>query len=203
MFGHDDNSDTTATADTALDASNNNLDGTTATSPTTPLTDQTDQSTPSDLMGSTNQVPDNAPYDPDSTPSSSDSDDDKDSADSTSNTATASSDDKAKDLSNSGSQPDNDELLDLKKQSLEQLIPLVGHLDQTPEEKYRTTMMMIQATDDSSLIKDAYSAAQKISNDKTRAQALLDIVNEINYFTQVASSGDDSDSDDDKDDASN
>jgi hypothetical protein len=47
-------------------------------------------------------------------------------------------------------------------------------------------MMMIQASDNHNLIKVAYEAAQKISNEKERAQALLDIVNEINYFTQQA-----------------
>ncbi|MDZ7744428.1 MAG: hypothetical protein U5K77_01560 [Candidatus Saccharibacteria bacterium] len=81
---------------------------------------------------------------------------------------------------------DDDEtgLLDIKKEALSQLGPLVGHLDQSPEEKFRTTMMMIQATDDQSMVKDAYDAAQAISDDKARAQALLDVINEINYFTQ-------------------
>jgi hypothetical protein len=76
------------------------------------------------------------------------------------------------------------DLLDIKQQALNQLSPLVGHLEQTPEEKFRTTMMMIQASDNQSLIKDAYEAAQNISDEKIKAQALLDIVNEINYFTQ-------------------
>ncbi|HSX46396.1 MAG TPA: hypothetical protein VLF87_00170, partial [Patescibacteria group bacterium] len=78
----------------------------------------------------------------------------------------------------------DDGLLDLKQQALQQLSPLVGHLDQTPEEKFRTTMMMIQASDNHGLIKDAFEAAQKINDDKARAQALLDVINEINYFTQ-------------------
>ncbi|MDB5164985.1 MAG: hypothetical protein JWL89_611 [Candidatus Saccharibacteria bacterium] len=77
-----------------------------------------------------------------------------------------------------------DDLVAIKQQALTQLSPLVGHLDQTPEEKFRTTMMMIQASDDQSLVKTAYEAAQQITDEKTRAQALLDIVNEINYFTQ-------------------
>ncbi|SRR6266568_2793206 len=80
--------------------------------------------------------------------------------------------------------PGNDDLLGIKQQALQQLTPLVGHLDQSPEEKFRTTMMMIQASDNEALIKDAYEAAQNITDEKTRAQALLDIVNEINYFTQ-------------------
>jgi len=78
------------------------------------------------------------------------------------------------------------DLIDIKQQALTQLTPLVGHLDQTPEEKFRTTMMMIQASDDQSMIKTAYDAAQAITDEKVRAQALLDIVNEINYFTQNA-----------------
>lgn len=76
------------------------------------------------------------------------------------------------------------DLLDIKQQALQQLSPLVGHLDQTPEEKFHTTMMMIQASDNQDLVKDAYEAAKSISDEKTRAQALLDIINEINYFTQ-------------------
>ena len=78
---------------------------------------------------------------------------------------------------------DDGTLLELKKQALHSLQPLVGHLDQTPEEKFKTTMMLIQATDNSSLVKEAYEAADQIGDEKVRAQALLDVVNEINYFT--------------------
>lgn len=87
-----------------------------------------------------------------------------------------SSDDNATPLADDG-------LLEIKKQALGELSPLVDHLDQTPEEKFKTTMMMIQAADNQSLIPDAYHAAKEISDEKARAQALLDIVNEINYFT--------------------
>jgi hypothetical protein len=82
------------------------------------------------------------------------------------------------------SSANGDELLTIKQQALQQLSPLVGHLEQSPEEKFRTTMMLIQASDNADLIKDAYTAAQAITDEKVRAQALLDIVNEINYFTQ-------------------
>lgn len=78
----------------------------------------------------------------------------------------------------------SDDLLSIKQQALQQLTPLVGHLEQSPEERFRTTMMMIQASDNKDLIKLAYEAAQAITDEKTRAQALLDVVNEINYFTQ-------------------
>lgn len=78
----------------------------------------------------------------------------------------------------------SDDLLHIKQEALQNLSPLVGHLEQTPEEKFRTTMMMIQASDDQTLVKAAYEAAQQITDEKARAQALLDVVNEINYFTQ-------------------
>lgn len=80
------------------------------------------------------------------------------------------------------SEPTGD-LLDIKHQALESLAPLVSHLDQSAEEKFKTTMMLIQASDNSQLINQAYEAANQIADEKIRAQALLDVVNEINYFT--------------------
>ena len=79
----------------------------------------------------------------------------------------------------------SDELLRIKQEAIQELAPMVDHLDQTPDEKFRTTMMMIQATDNDKLIPAAYDAAKKITDEKARAQAYLDIVNEINYFTQA------------------
>ncbi len=80
--------------------------------------------------------------------------------------------------------PVDPSLLAIKQEALEKLTPLVDQLDQSPEEKFHTTMMMIQASDNQSMIQTAYDAAQQISDEKERAQALLDVVNEINYFTQ-------------------
>jgi len=113
-------------------------------------------------------------------------------ADTTSTSFTSPSDDVPADVPAPTATPSagTDELLSLKQTALSQLAPLVDHLDQTPEEKFRTTMMMIQANDNQLLLKNAYDAAQAIPDDKTRAQALLDVVNEINYFTQKASPDD-------------
>lgn len=76
------------------------------------------------------------------------------------------------------------DLAQIKQQALQSLGPLIGQLDQAPDEKFKTVMMLIQASDNSKMLKDAYEAASQITDEKTRAQALLDIVNEINYFTQ-------------------
>lgn len=83
--------------------------------------------------------------------------------------------------------PASQDLLDIKQKALQELTPLVHHLDQDPLEKFQTTMMMIQASDDQSLLNEAYTSAQAIKDDKAKAQALLDIVKEINYFTQERS----------------
>jgi len=87
------------------------------------------------------------------------------------------------DHATAATEPADNDLLALKQDALNSLSPLVGQLDQSPEEKFRTTMMMIQASDDHSLLKVAYEAAQAIADEKERAQALLDVINEINYFT--------------------
>lgn len=84
----------------------------------------------------------------------------------------------------SATSSDSDDLMQIKQQALQHLTPLVDHLDQTPEEKFRTTMMMIQTSDNQSLLNQAFATAKLITDDKARAQALLDIINEINYFTQ-------------------
>jgi hypothetical protein len=76
------------------------------------------------------------------------------------------------------------ELIDIKQKALTELIPLIDKLDQPPQEKFRTIMMMIQASDDQRLVEKAYESAHAIEDEEVRAQALLDIVNEINYFTQ-------------------
>jgi len=77
-----------------------------------------------------------------------------------------------------------DQLLQIKQEAMNALSPLIDHLDQSPKDKFRTTMMMIQASDNDKLIPVAYEAAKAIEDEKERAQALLDVVNEINYFTQ-------------------
>lgn len=81
---------------------------------------------------------------------------------------------------------DPSHLAGMKQQALDHLEPLVDHLDQSPEELFRTTMMMIQANDNHKLLEKALDAAKEIEDDKLRAQAMLDIINEINYFAQNA-----------------
>lgn len=78
---------------------------------------------------------------------------------------------------------DDGELDGVKKDALEQLRPLIEKLDLEPADKFDKYLMMLRASDDPALIKPAFEAAQGISGEKEKAQALLDIINEINYIT--------------------
>lgn len=82
------------------------------------------------------------------------------------------------------SQNNNTDLEELRKEALTKLSPLVSKLDQSPEEKFHTLMMVIQSSDNQSFIKEAYEAANQIEDEAKKAEALLSIVNEINYFTK-------------------
>ncbi len=77
---------------------------------------------------------------------------------------------------------DLSDLDDIKKKALDELQPLIEHVEQSPEERYETVMMMIRSNDDPNLISQAYEAAKGIKNEKARANALLNIVSEIEYL---------------------
>ncbi len=73
---------------------------------------------------------------------------------------------------------------ELKKTALEELRPLVGKLDLAPEDKFDTLLLIIRSTDDQSLLQPAHDAAKAIPDETKRAQALLDVIKEIDYFSQ-------------------
>ncbi len=72
----------------------------------------------------------------------------------------------------------------IKKDALEELRPLVGKLDLPADEKFDTLLLIIRSTDDKSLLSPAYEAAKSIPDETRRAQALLDVIKEIDYFSQ-------------------
>ena len=73
----------------------------------------------------------------------------------------------------------------IKKDALGELRPLIDHVDLPPEEKFDTYLMLIRSTDDTSLIGPAHTAAQAITDEKRRAEALLDIIKEIDYLSRA------------------
>ena len=73
-------------------------------------------------------------------------------------------------------------LLDIKNQAITELRPLIDKLNISPEDKFDTILLLIRTTDDSSLIPMAYDTAKQIADDNRRAQALLDVIKEIDFF---------------------
>lgn len=71
----------------------------------------------------------------------------------------------------------------IKKDALLELRPLVDKLDLAPEEKFDTYLLLLRSTDDKSLIPPAHIAAQAITDETRRAQALLDVIKEIDYLS--------------------
>lgn len=78
-----------------------------------------------------------------------------------------------------------DPLEGIKKDALNELRPLVDKLNVSPEEKFDTYLLLLRSTDDKSLIAPAHEAAKAISDEPRRAQALLDIIKEIDYLSQA------------------
>ena len=78
----------------------------------------------------------------------------------------------------------NSDLDGIKKTALNELRPLIDKVDLPAEEKFDTYLMLIRSTDDSTLIGPAHAAAQSISDETRRAEALLDIIKEIDYLSR-------------------
>lgn len=71
----------------------------------------------------------------------------------------------------------------IKKEALNELRPLVDKLNVQPEEKFDTYLLLLRSTDDTSLIGPAHEAAKEIPDEARRAQALLDIIKEIDFLS--------------------
>lgn len=71
----------------------------------------------------------------------------------------------------------------IKKDALTELRPLVEKLDLNPEEKFDIYLLLLRSTDDKTLIAPAHATARNIIDETRRAQALLDIVKEIDYLS--------------------
>jgi len=71
----------------------------------------------------------------------------------------------------------------IKKNALTELRPLVDKLDLSPEEKFDIYLLLLRSTDDTTLIAPAHETAQKIGNESKRAQALLDVIKEIDFLS--------------------
>lgn len=71
----------------------------------------------------------------------------------------------------------------IKQDAIHELRPLVDKLDLQPEEKFDTYLLLLRSTDDRDLIAPAHEAAKAIPDETKKAQALLDIIKEIDYLS--------------------
>ena len=79
--------------------------------------------------------------------------------------------------------PVGDDLAPIKNEAISELRPLVDKLNLPPEEKFDTYLLLLRSTDDRTLIAPAHAAAQAIADEAKKAQALLDIIKEIDYLS--------------------
>jgi hypothetical protein len=79
--------------------------------------------------------------------------------------------------------PMTGEFDEIKKDAISELRPLVDKLDLAPDEKFDTYLLLIRSTDDKTLVAPAHEAAKNIPDETKRAQALLDIIKEIDYLS--------------------
>ena len=70
----------------------------------------------------------------------------------------------------------------IKGYALEALRPLVDKLTVSNEEKFDIYLLLLRSSDDNTLIEPAYNAARMIEDETKRANALLDVIKEIDYF---------------------
>lgn len=90
-----------------------------------------------------------------------------------------------------GGRGDNDDIANsaldnIKQDALLELRPLIGKLNVSPEEKFDTYLLLIRSTDDKDLIAPAHEAARNIVDESKKAQALLDIIKEIDFLSNRA-----------------
>ncbi len=77
----------------------------------------------------------------------------------------------------------HEELEAIKKEALAELKPLVDKLELPPEEKFDILLLIIRSTDDEELVNKAHTTATEIADETRKAQALLDIIKEVDYFS--------------------
>lgn len=75
------------------------------------------------------------------------------------------------------------DLESIKQEALGELRPLVDKLNVSPEEKFDTYLLLLRSTDDRDLIAPAHAAAKNITDEARKAQALLDIIKEIDFLS--------------------
>lgn len=78
--------------------------------------------------------------------------------------------------------PERGDLEGVKMEAINELRPIIDKLNLPPDEKFDTYLLLIRCTDDRDLVPPAHEVAKLIEDESRRAQALLDIIKEIEYL---------------------
>jgi hypothetical protein len=73
---------------------------------------------------------------------------------------------------------------DVKKRALDALLPLIDQLDEPPERKFEIIMTALRSSEEDSLLNKALESALNIEEPASRADALLDVINEASFQRQ-------------------
>ena len=88
---------------------------------------------------------------------------------------------------------DQDVLIELRDQVISTALPLVEDQTMPAEKRFSMLMTIIEADPSIELLRKAYTVAQTIENSVVRADALLDIVDEIDLLLEATSPEQDTD----------
>ncbi len=92
----------------------------------------------------------------------------------------------ADDDQQSDNQSDNkvQKLEEIRKHALEALAPLAEELDETPERKFEILMTAARFSDDENLLDKTLQVVMSMPDGATKAEALMDVINEVNFRLQ-------------------
>lgn len=83
-------------------------------------------------------------------------------------------------------EPGDNKLEDVKARAMKALTPLLSEIkDMDPERKFDICISAMRYTDDKELANAALEAALAIEETGTKAEALVELINEINYLQQA------------------
>jgi hypothetical protein len=76
---------------------------------------------------------------------------------------------------------DKQQLVELKTQIINELTPLMERTSVDPEQKFAILMLASRSNGDDTSLKVAYEAAKDIRDDNTKLEALMELLEEVDF----------------------
>lgn len=74
----------------------------------------------------------------------------------------------------------NQALTELRQEAISTLIPLIDQINGAPDKKFELLITAARSAGDTQLLKKALESAKQLEGDDQKAEAVLDVLNEIN-----------------------